>query len=261
MNLTKQLTVVGGIAALVALSYLGFGAANRDNAAQAQTDKAASKWTTSTPVDLTTDKAKLGYTIGSQIGQDLLRGEMEGEIDVDALVAALRDIQHDQDLRMSSEEMVAAQQAFQLKRQQEYAALANQNKVAGESFMEKTKSEEGIKITESGLQYEVVREGKGVTPQANDTEKVHYIGSLIDGTPFDSSYQRNQPADFPVTGVIPGFSEGLQLMKEGAKYRFVIPAELAYGERAPESIGPNQVLIFEVELLEVLNKEVEPASE
>lgn len=259
MNVTKQITLVAAIAALVAVSYIGFGAASKDNSAQAQ--EATSKWSTSSKVDLSTDEAKLAYTIGSQIGRDLLQGEMAGELDLDAMIAALRDVAAGQDLRMTDEEMIGAQQAFQLKRQQEYAALANQNKVAGESFLEKNKSADGIKVTESGLQYQVVREGKGASPTANDTVKVHYLGALIDGTPFDSSYERNQPVDFPVTGVIPGFSEGLQLMKEGAKYRFVIPAELGYGERAPDTIGPNQVLVFEVELLEVLNKDDDSASE
>lgn len=261
MNLSKQLTIVAVIAALVLVSYIGFGAASKENSAQAQTSGDSSKWSTASSVDLSTDEAKLAYTIGSQIGRDLLKGEMEGELDLNAMIAALRDVAAGQDLRMTEEEMIGAQQAFQLKRQQEFAAMANQNKVAGESFLEKNKAEEGIQVTESGLQYQVVREGKGSTPTANDTVKVHYLGALIDGTPFDSSYERNQPVDFPVTGVIPGFSEGLQLMKEGAKYRFVIPASLGYGERAPDSIGPNQVLIFEVELLEVLNKADDSASE
>ncbi|NND01056.1 MAG: FKBP-type peptidyl-prolyl cis-trans isomerase, partial [Gammaproteobacteria bacterium] len=166
--------------------------------------------------------------------------------------------------RMSVEEMQQAQQAFQLRKQQEFADIAEKNKTDGEAFLAKSKAEEGVMTTDSGLQYQVVREGKGKQPTAEDTVKVHYIGTLIDGTPFDSSYQRNQPADFPVTGVIPGFSEGLQLMKEGGKYRLVIPAEMAYGENGPGSIGPNQVLIFEVELLEVLQasatkEAVEPA--
>lgn len=261
MNLSKQLTVAAGIVGLVALSYVGFGAVGRDNSAQAQSTEVAKKWSTSSPVDLSTDKAKLSYTIGSQIGRDLLQGEMQDEVDVDSLIAALRDIANGQELRMTEEEMVGAQQAFQLKRQQEYAAIASKNKAEGEAFLEKNKAEDGIKSTDSGLQYEVVREGKGAQPTATDTVKVHYLGTLIDGTPFDSSYQRNQPAEFPVTGVIPGFSEGLQLMKEGAKYRFAIPTEQAYGERAPDSIGPNQVLVFEVELLEVLKKEATTEAE
>ncbi len=255
MNLSKNLTVVAGIAALVALSYVGFGFYNKENVAQAE-NEVAKKWSTSA-VDLSSEKAKLGYTIGAQIGRDLAQGGMAEEIDAQALAAAINDAMSGETPRMTEEEMLAAQQSFQLKRQQEYAALAAQNKTAGEAFLESNKAAEGITTTESGLQYQVVREGKGAQPTSSDTVRVHYLGTLIDGTPFDSSYSRNEPADFPVTGVIPGFSEGLQLMKEGAKYRFVIPSDIAYGDRAPESIGPSQVLIFEVELLEILNKDAE----
>jgi len=104
------------------------------------------------------------------------------------------------------------------------------------------------------LQYEVLREGKGRQPTTTDTIKVHYKGTLIDGTQFDSSYDRGAPADFGVSGVIPGFGEGLQLMKEGAQYRFTIPSNIAYGEQGPATIGPNQTLVFEVELIEVVTQ-------
>lgn len=249
MSLKKNISVVAGLAALVAVSYIGFGAYNKEGTALAQSDKASSS-----NVDLGSDQAKLGYTIGTQIGRDLVQGGMMRDIEVNALVAALRDATSGAAAKMSDEEMLAAQQAFQVKRQEEYATLASNNKAAGEAFLESNKAAEGIQTTATGVQYEVVREGKGAQPSATDTVRVHYLGSLIDGTPFDSSYSRNEPADFPVNGVIPGFAEGLQLMKEGAKYRFVIPSALAYAEQAPESIGPNQVLIFEVELLEVLTK-------
>ena len=118
----------------------------------------------------------------------------------------------------------------------------------------KTAKKSSMKTTDSGLQYELLREGKGAKPTPTDTIKVHYTGTLIDGTKFDSSYDRGEPADFGVSGVIPGFGEGLQLMKEGAKYRFTIPADIAYGEQGPASIGPNQVLIFEVELIEIVTQ-------
>ena len=118
--------------------------------------------------------------------------------------------------------------------------------------MRKIKTKKGIKVTESGLQYEVLTEGKGKTPTAESTVEVHYRGTLIDGTEFDSSYKRNTSISFPLNGVIPGWTEGLQLMKEGAKYKFYIPPELAYGEKgAGQSIPPHATLIFEVELLKV----------
>lgn len=251
MSLSKNLTVVAGISALVVLSYVGFGLYSQDNLAMAQ-DKAAEKQ--ATKVDLESEQAKLGYTIGVQIGRDLSRGGVAKDIDVNALVAAIKDAVAEQEPQMTNEEMAAAQQAFQLKRQEEYSALVAKNKAAGEAFMVENKDKKGVKTTESGLQYEVLRKGKGDKPASTDTVSVHYAGTLIDGSSFDSSYSRNAPAEFNVGSMIPGFSEGLQLMKVGAKYRFVIPSDQAYGERAPESIGPNQVLVFEVELLDIVKQ-------
>ena len=244
--MNKHIIAVLGVIALIALGYFGLGFSSKDNSALAENSSGAS-------VDLTTDAGKLGYTVGTQIGRDLAQSGMGNELDSQALTQGLKDALSGAAAQMTNDEMLAAQQAFQLKRQQEYAAQAAKNLSDGEAFLEKNKSEDGIVTTDSGLQYQVVREGKGDKPVASDTVKVHYLGTLTDSTPFDSSYSRNAPAEFPVGGVIPGFAEGLQLMQEGAKYRFVIPSSLAYGEQAPPNIGPNQVLIFEVELLEILN--------
>ena len=254
MKLMKGLTIGGGLAGLIAATYFGFGVTNQLNTAQAEGEK-SSKWTTGATVSLESNKAKLGYLYGAQIGAGLRSDGLIDEIELNALFAAIQDLATGKKPRLSDEEMQQAQQAFVLKRQQELAVVASENKAKGEAFLESNGKKDGIFTTDSGLQYQIVREGKGKQPTATDTVKVHYLGLLIDGTPFDSSYQRNEPADFPVTGVIPGFSEGLQLMKEGAKYRFVIPTELAYGAQGPGSIGPNQVLIFEVELLSVLGGE------
>ena len=258
MNISKNIMVVAGLGALVAVSYFGFGAANKESVVQAE-EKLESKGQVVGELNLESDKAKLGYTIGASIGQDIARGGMVEEIDLEAFLAAIRDVATGAKPRLTVEEMQQSQQAFQLKRQQaadviakENEAKGAQNKVDGDAFLVKNKTADGVVTTDSGLQYQVVREGKGKPPAATDTVKVHYLGTLIDGTTFDSSYERDKPADFPVSGVIPGFSEGLQLMKEGAKYRFVIPAELAYGQQAPPSIGPNQALVFEVELMEIL---------
>src|ERR1700753_3564808 len=122
----------------------------------------------------------------------------------------------------------------------------------GEAFLKENASKEGVKTTASGLQYKIVKEGAGKSPKATDTVLVHYRGTLLNGTEFDSSYKRNEPISFPLNRVIPGWTEGVQLMQEGAKYRFFIPSDLAYGPRgAGADIGPNETLIFEVELLKV----------
>ncbi|MCB1157821.1 MAG: FKBP-type peptidyl-prolyl cis-trans isomerase [Leptospiraceae bacterium] len=125
------------------------------------------------------------------------------------------------------------------------------NKAAGEKFLTENKGKEGVKVTPSGLQYKVIKEGSGAKPTATNTVKVHYVGTLIDGSEFDSSYKRGQPAVFPLNGVIPGWTEGLQLMTVGSKYKFFIPSHIAYGERGPGKIGPNSTLIFDVELISI----------
>ena len=137
--------------------------------------------------------------------------------------------------------------------QEEKARVAETNKAEGEAFLAKNSKKNGIIVTESGLQYEVIKEGDGEKPTANNTVKVDYTGTTIDGKVFDSSVQRGQPASFPVKGVIKGWTEGLQLMTVGSKYKFYIPSDLAYGERGSGAkIGPNATLIFEVELLEIV---------
>jgi FKBP-type peptidyl-prolyl cis-trans isomerase FklB len=205
-------------------------------------------------ISLESDKAKLGYTIGSNISSSLSRSGMLNDIELKALIAALRDAATGKEPRLSQDDMMAAEQKHQEQKQQEALEIANKNKSDAIAHIEKVKAKDGVTATESGLLYEVLRASDGAQPTENDTVKVHYEGKLIDGTTFDSSYARNAPADFPVTKAIKGFTEGLQLMNEGAKYRFTIPSDLAYGQSAPPSIGPNQVLVFEVELLEVIAK-------
>ncbi len=137
-------------------------------------------------------------------------------------------------------------------RQQERQQMAKENKEKSQAFLKKNKQKDGVKTTESGLQYKVLEKGDGPSPSAQDTVKVHYKGELRNGEEFDNSYKRGKPAEFPVNGVISGWQEGLQLMKEGAKYKLFVPPELGYGARgAGRKIGPNEVLIFEVELMEV----------
>ena len=150
---------------------------------------------------------------------------------------------------MSLEDAQAALQDYEQRAQREKIEAAT---AAGEKFRKENSERDGVTVTDSGLQYEVITQGEGEKPTAEDTVSVHYEGTLIGGKVFDSSVARGQPAEFPLTNVIPGWTEGLQLMNVGSKYRFVIPSELAYGERgAGQDIGPGETLVFEVELLEI----------
>lgn len=245
METKKTLSLLAGLGVLVVAAYIGFGGVNQQNMALAASPA-------DTEIKLEDEKAKLGYMYGSQIATDMVRAGVVSEIDIEAFLAAQRDAFAGREPRMSLEEMQAVQQSYMAKQQAAAAALAAQNKAKGEAYLVENKGKEGVIVTESGLQYQVLREGKGKSPTQEGSAKVHYQGTLIDGTAFDSSYERNEPATFPVAGLIPGFTEGLLLMKEGAKYRLVIPSDIAYGERASGPIGPNEVLVFEVELLEVL---------
>ncbi|MGB5210767.1 MAG: FKBP-type peptidyl-prolyl cis-trans isomerase [Gammaproteobacteria bacterium] len=199
------------------------------------------------------------YVIGTDIGGRF--GAQELDIDVAALSAGITDAMAGNDPQLSEEDAKAAlaafveqQQAAMAERQQaaqaENAILAEQNMAIGTAFLEANKVKEGVVTTDSGLQYKIIEAGDGAKPTADDIVQVHYRGTLIDGAEFDSSYARGEPAEFQVGGVIKGWTEALQLMSEGAKWELYIPADLAYGERgAGQDIGPNSVLVFEVELL------------
>ena len=211
----------------------------------------SASFTQAEDLDMTTDKAQLGYTYGVQIGQELVNSGLAKDIELAAVLAAITDITSGKESKISLEQQQAAQQKYQDKQIAAYEVMASTNKAMSDAYMVENAKKAGVKTTESGLQYEMLREGKGAATTNNSMVKVHYTGKMIDGSTFDSSYDRGEPATFSAGAVIPGFSEGLQLMKEGGKIRLHIPADMAYGDRAPESIGPNQALIFEVELIEV----------
>ena len=197
------------------------------------------------------DKNKISYMVGMDIGRGLT--QIKDDIDIKVVEQALEAVLKGEKTTMTQEEALQVRQAYmqqmQAKRVTEQKAAADKNKTEGTAFLGKNKSKSGVKTTASGLQYEVEKEGTGPKPKATDTVKVNYLGTKIDGTKFDSSYDRGQPATFPLNGVIKGWSEGLQLMPVGSKYKLYVPADLAYGENAPGPIGPNATLIFEVELL------------
>lgn len=213
--------------------------------------------------ELNTDQQKFGYAIGVDIGKSLK--PVKDEVDVNALIAGLRETLDGKEARLTDEvrEQVKSDvtRRLQQKQMEERTAKATTAKDAGEKFLADNAKREGVKTTASGLQYEVLTEGTGAQPKTSDKVKVHYKGTLIDGTEFDSSYARGQPVEFPLGNVIPGWTEGLQLMKVGGKAKLFIPSNLAYGERgAGAKIGPNETLVFEVELLGVEKMEAPKAA-
>lgn len=196
---------------------------------------------------------RASYVIGYNLGRTLKQNDVKANMDL--IVRGLREGLAGQQGMLTDAEMQSAMQTLQqqvgAQQQAKQKVLGEKNKTEGEAFLAKNKARAGVKTTASGLQYEVLKEGTGANPKPTDTVTVNYKGTLIDGTTFDSSYDRGQPATFVLNQVIPGWTEGVQLMKPGAKYKFYIPAHLAYGEQAPPQIGPNAPLIFEVELLSI----------
>ncbi len=202
---------------------------------------------TAGPVELKTDLEKNGYSLGYDIGRSLKRKLVE--VDAGAAGQGMKDALGGAAPALSEQEI---QQRFDALRQESARKIPEKNLKDGEAFLAKNKGEKGVKTTASGLQYKVITAGKGKQPKAEDTVTVNYRGTLIDGTEFDSSHKRGQPATFPVKGVIPGWTEALQLMKEGSKWMLYIPSNLAYAERgAGPMIGPNSALVFEVELVSI----------
>ncbi len=199
---------------------------------------------------LSSDKQKFSYAIGLQIGQSIASQDVD--IDSDALILAIKDAIAGEKPRVSVEELQRVMVAEQKKAEKKQLADADENLKVGKSFLEENKKRTGIKTTDSGLQYRVITEGSGIKPTIDDTVTVHYRGTLIDGTEFDSSYKREQPATFPLKGVIKGWQEALPMMKQGSKWEIFVPADLAYGSKgAGGKIGPNETLIFEIELLDI----------
>jgi FKBP-type peptidyl-prolyl cis-trans isomerase FklB len=205
-------------------------------------------------LDLKDQKDKESYSLGYQFGQNLKNQGVD--INLDIYTSGIRDALGGKDSLMSQEEIRTTigelQKRVMAARQKELKEEAEKNLAESKAFLEENKKKDGIKTLPSGLQYKILTEGSGKTPKATDTVTVHYRGTLINGTEFDSSYKRGQPVTFQVNGVIRGWNEALQLMKGGSKWQLFIPPELAYGERAAgPQIPPNSTLIFEVELISV----------
>ncbi len=199
---------------------------------------------------------KLSYSIGLDVGANMKAREIQ--IELKTFTQGVMDGVSGEEPLLTEDEIKEVLAQFQTEMREKAEAqvkeVGEKNKKEGESFLAKNKGEKGVVTLESGLQYKVMTEGKGKTPKASDTVKTHYQGTLVDGTVFDSSYERGEPVSFPVGGVIRGWTEALQLMKEGAKWKLFVPADLAYGDRgAGQKIGPHAALIFEVELLSIEN--------
>ncbi|MBI2823171.1 MAG: FKBP-type peptidyl-prolyl cis-trans isomerase [Planctomycetia bacterium] len=190
-------------------------------------------------------KAKASYSLGYRIGSSFKKQGLP--LDAQSVIKGLQDGIAGAKPPISEKEMEEILQAFQ---QQVATQLPEKNKKEGDAFLAANAKKQGVKTTKSGLQYKVVKDGTGPVPKPTDTVKTHYRGTLLDGSQFDSSYDRGEPATFPVNKVIPGWTEALQLMKVGSKWQLFIPAELAYGPRGyPPDIGPNSTLVFDIELL------------
>lgn len=239
----KNLLTVAVLAAVMLAPVAAFAA---------EGDKAEAK---PEPIKLDTDAQKVSYVIGSQIGTSIKSDGIE--IDMDAFIRGLTDARAGRELALTQEEMQQAMTTFReqmmAKMQAARAEAGAKANEEGVKFLAENAQKPGVKTTDSGLQYVVVEEGSGATPKATDVVRTHYRGTLIDGTEFDSSYARGEPAEFPVNGVIAGWTEALQLMQVGDKWKLFIPADLAYGERgAGQDIPPNATLIFDIELLEIV---------
>jgi len=208
-------------------------------------------------LDFKDERVRFSYSLGFRIGGDIKRRDIQVKPElllkgVQDAVAGNKPLMTQREMRSTlatlNKEIAAAQE-------QEMKARAEQNLAAGKAFLAEKAKEEGVTTLPSGLEFKVIKEGSGRTPESSDTVTVHYRGTLIDGTEFDSSYRRSKPATFRVEGVIPGWTEALQLMKEGARWQLFIPPELAYGDKRTQKIEPNSTLIFELELISIKSSE------
>jgi len=201
-------------------------------------------------IELKTEKDKLSYAIGLITAQQWKQQNIE--VNSSVIAAVIDDIQSGNEPQLNEAEVRAALDNFQNQQQEKAKLTSDENKVEGAEFLAINKESDGVIETESGLQYQIVELGEGDHPTATDSVTVHYRGTLLDGTEFDSSHKRGQPATFPLNGVIAGWTEGVQLIKPGGTIKLFIPSDLAYGERgAPPTIGPGATLIFDVELISI----------
>lgn len=214
-----------------------------------------------TSVELKTPAQKASYGIGLNMGKSLAQEGMD-DLDSKAVAQGIEDAIGKKEQKLKDEELMEAFAALQKRAEERTAKLAEESATAGKKYLEDNKKREGVVTTASGLQYEVVKKAEGAQPKASDVVTVHYEGKLTDGAVFDSSIKRNEPVDLPVSGVIPGWVEALQLMHVGEKIKLYIPSDLAYGAQSPSpAIPANSVLVFDLELLAIKDPAAAPAPE
>jgi FKBP-type peptidyl-prolyl cis-trans isomerase FklB len=202
-------------------------------------------------VELTTDEQKVSYGFGLQFGDQLLRNGFDG-LELEAVMAGVQHWYQHREAALTDEEINPSYQVIQQRQEAKAAELGSKRQELAEQFMEANAARDEVSTTESGLQYEVLESGSGEKPSAQSTVVTHYHGTFIDGTVFDSSVERGDPAEFGVTQVIPGWTEALLMMSVGDKWRIACPPTLAYGEQgAGDSIPPNTALVFEIHLIEI----------
>lgn len=241
MFISKRSIITGLLAVLFGTAFVGCDSGN----------------ISSEEVELSSMIDSVSYSIGYLNG-DQLRQQGMDDLVAEKYIAGFQQAMEEADMQIEEQELQRILQDYQMQVQEnnlnQDQEEGQQNQEDGQAFLEENRDEEGVTETESGLQYRVEEEGSGSSPSEEDTVRVHYEGTLLDGTVFDSSFERGEPVELPLSGVIPGWTEGLQLMQEGATYTFWIPGELGYGENPPPQspIGVNQTLVFEVELIEVL---------
>lgn len=205
--------------------------------------------------DLSTDKSKLSYAVGWDLGQDIKR--RNADFDVEALIAAIRDVTGDQEPRVEVPEMrrllTELQEKVRKEQLEAFQKLSQENQAKSETFLANNRSKTGIVVLPSGVQYRVIEEGDGARPRLESKVKVHYRGSKVDGIEFDSSFARGVPEEFVVNAVLAGWQEVLPLMKQGSTWQVFLPPELAFGQRGnPPAVGPNEALMFDLKLLEIV---------
>jgi FKBP-type peptidyl-prolyl cis-trans isomerase FkpA len=252
MTSATRATTMSLLAASLLLAIAACKPVDKDAAAAADTSPTAA----AAIPGLKTEKQQASYMIGMQLGESMK--PVKDEIDLDIVMRAVRTVLEDGKLLMTEEQAMQVAQEFgermQAKMKAEAEALASTNLAEGEKFLAQNAKKPGVQVTDSGLQYQVLSKGDGPKPTADQTVRVHYKGQLLDGTTFDSSYDRGEPAVFSLGQVAPGWGEGVQLMPVGSKYKLWIPSKLGYGEQGTPGgpIGPNATLVFEVELLGIV---------